>query len=97
MAAASFDAQTLAEWANHYRPVLEMLAVVLTSALVGFLLARWIYRSKMTTRTEVLRFEQAKWRRRISQTRRGSDDLTRQRDRTQRRLKKAMNNKIAGV
>jgi hypothetical protein len=87
MAAASFT-QTLIEWATHYRPILEMLAVVFTSALVGFLTARAIYRSKVTTRTEMLRFEEARWRRKLSQSRRSTEVVLRERDRSLRRLKK---------
>jgi hypothetical protein len=83
------DLQTLTEWALYYRPVLEIAALVLTAALVGFLCARWMYRAKVKTRTEHLRFEQARWRRRLSLSRSAIRSVASERDRSLRRLRQA--------
>jgi hypothetical protein len=72
-----------------FRPVLELLALVLGSALVGFLVARSIYRSKVATRTDHLRLEQTRWRRRMSHTTTNIVAVSNERDRSQRKLRRA--------
>jgi hypothetical protein len=71
-----------------FRPVWEVLALVLISALVGFLVARGMYRSKIATRTDLLRFEQSRWRRRLSQSSSSVAMVSRERDRSQRKLRR---------
>ena len=71
------------------RPAWEVLALILTSALMGFLIARTLYRSKVATRTDLLRFEQTRWRRRMSQSSSSVALVVRDRDRSQRKLRRA--------
>jgi hypothetical protein len=73
---------------SSFRPVWEVLALVLMSGLVGFLVARWMYRSKVATRTNLLRFEQSRWRRRLSQSSSSITMVSRERDRSQRKLRR---------
>jgi outer membrane murein-binding lipoprotein Lpp len=88
-ASNALDTQTLIEWVSFYRPGLELVAVVVGSALVGFLTARAMYRSKVATRTTLLGFTQNRWRRKLSRTRSETEAATRERDRAQRRAKTA--------
>jgi hypothetical protein len=72
-----------------FRPALEVLALVLGSALVGFLIARSMYRTKVATRTDHLRLEQTRWRRRLSQTTTSVIAVASERDRSERKLRRA--------
>jgi hypothetical protein len=49
------------------RVALEVLGLVFGSFLVGFLVARWLYKGQVTSRSEILRREFAGWRRRLAQ------------------------------
>jgi hypothetical protein len=87
---ASFDLQTVIATLAPFRPFLELVGVIVISALIGFLTARALYRGKAVTRTEVLRFEQAKWRRRLSQSRTETRSVVNERERIQRRSRKPL-------
>jgi hypothetical protein len=84
-----FDAVTMAEWLSFYRPFLEITALVFTSAFIGYRCARWIYRSKVDSRDDVVRVTQAQSRRRLSQSSEAAGMLSRERDRLRRRMRNA--------
>jgi hypothetical protein len=86
---AGFDLQAVLEWIAHYRSIMELLALVGLSALLGFLTARSIYRSQVNDRTHILRTEQVRWRRRTSSSRRAAEAVSTEKTRVQRRLKQA--------
>jgi hypothetical protein len=72
-----------------FRPAWEVLALILASSLIGFFVARWMYRSRVAMRTDLLRFEQTRWRRRLSQSSTSITSVARDRDRSQRKLRRA--------
>jgi HAMP domain-containing protein len=67
-----------------HRLAWETFGLVVVSALVGFLIARALYRGQVSKRAEVLRLASATWRRRIAQEQRASDEIGRERDRANR-------------
>jgi hypothetical protein len=71
-----------------FRPALEVLALVLGSSLLGFLVARSMYRTKVATRTDHLRLEQTRWRRRLSHSSSNVVAVANERDRSQRKLRR---------
>jgi hypothetical protein len=81
------------------RPALEVLALVLSSALVGFFIARAMYRTKVAVRTDQLRLEQTRWRRRLSQSSTSVAAVSNERERAQRKLRRARadNGRMAGA
>lgn len=80
-----FNLATLLEWATYYRPALEIVGLIFVSALIGFLCARWAYRSKISSRDTQLRIEHTRSRRRMSQGAGALAAMTRERDRSLRR------------
>jgi hypothetical protein len=72
-----------------FRPAIEVLALVLCSSLLGFLIARSMYRTKVETRTDHLRLEQTRWRRRLSHSSSNVVAVANERDRSQRKLRRA--------
>jgi hypothetical protein len=70
------------------RLALEIVALCLVSALIGFLTARSMYRGQVEKRTEVLRSASASWRRRLSQSQRQQLEASMQRARASRQLRK---------
>jgi hypothetical protein len=80
-----FNLTTLIEWATYYRPALEIIGLIFASALIGFLCARWVYRSKISSRDVQLRIEHTRSRRRLSQGSGALAAMTRERDRSLRR------------
>jgi hypothetical protein len=79
-----FNLATLLEWATYYRPALEIVGLIFVSALIGFLCARWVYRSKISSRDAQLRIEHTRSRRRLSQGSGALAAMTRERDRSLR-------------
>jgi hypothetical protein len=79
---------------SSFRPALEVLALVLGAALVGFLVARAMYRTKVATRTDHLRLEQTRWRRRLSHSSSSIVAVVSERDRSQRKLRRAQADRI---
>jgi hypothetical protein len=71
------------------RPALEVLALVLGAGLLGFLVARAMYRTKVATRTDHLRLEQTRWRRRLSHSASSVVAVSNERDRSERKLRRA--------
>jgi hypothetical protein len=82
------DTTSFLEWAMHYRPLLELAGVILVSFLIGFLTAWTITHGKVWTRTELLRREQAIWRRRLAASRTEHRRTKGDHDRIARRLKR---------
>jgi hypothetical protein len=80
-----FNLTTLIEWASYYRPALEIVGLIFLSALIGFLCARWVYRSKISSRDTQLRIEHTRSRRRLTQGAGALAAMTRERDRSLRR------------
>jgi hypothetical protein len=69
------------------RLFLELIAVVLGAALIGFLAARWVYRGQIVDRSEIMRREFAGWRRRSTQSAQSVLRMKRDRTRAERRLR----------
>ncbi|MDX2308331.1 MAG: hypothetical protein NW216_08850 [Hyphomicrobium sp.] len=71
-----------------YRLFIEVGLLVLLSTLAGFVIARWLYRGQVGKRSNVLREELAKSRRRLSLETAAVVDARRDRDRWSRMYRK---------
>jgi hypothetical protein len=81
------DIAAAIEWVAFYRPLFEVVVLILLSATTGFLCARWMYRAKIKTRVDMLRVSQTRARRRLSQNTAAAGEVTRDRDSLRRRVK----------
>lgn len=71
------------------RLAFEVAGLVFCSTLIGFLVARWLYKGQVASRSEILRREFAQWRRRMAQGVGATTRVKRDRDIVQRKLRKA--------
>lgn len=68
--------------------VIQLAVVVIAASAIGFLIARWFYRTDRSAHTEVLQQEIMRLRRRVADGDRQAGSLQRMNDRTKRHSKR---------
>ncbi len=88
MIVAAADANSAMGWVSNFRPLLELMGLVLISGLIGFFAGRYMYKGQVQNRTKELRAEYMLSRRRLAAARSGLSQARDEQARIARRVKR---------